>query len=133
MRAIQWGMIGYILIAVLFTEHFCEAGRVSWGLGYWVIVGAALWGVSGGLRMRRRFALRIKEATDKTLPEREVRRRLNARNAISMATALSVAIWGLVIRYVLHGTLWQAVPFYVLGLALLLIWGPKTTTAMHSD
>jgi hypothetical protein len=133
MRVIQWGMIGFILIAAWVAERVLDAGEVSWGLGYWLIVGLALWSVSSGFRLRRRMASKIQDVMERGLAETEIRRRLNARNLLSMTIALNVAIWGQVLRFILHGTLWQAVPFYVVGLGLLVLWGPKTTAAMHSD
>jgi hypothetical protein len=133
MRLVQWAMIGFILMAACVAELMCEKGNVNWGLGYWLIVTGALWGVSAGYRLRRRIASRIKEAIDRNLPAAETHRRLNARILLGMASASSVAYWGLVVRFALNGMLWQAVPFYVLGLALLLLWGPRASMPTSSN
>jgi len=124
MRIIQWATIGFIIIAACVTELVCEKGNVSWGLGYWFVIVIALWGVSGGYRFRLRMAKRIKEAMDANLPAEETRKRVNARILFSIMSSSSIAYWGLVVRFIVHGVLWQAVPFYVLGLALMFLWGP---------
>jgi hypothetical protein len=121
----QCGSIGLVAIAALFTELRCEPGSVSWGLRYWVIVGAALWGASGAYRIKHRMESKVRNMEEKDLPAVRIAKLRSAGSLISMAAANAVAVWGIVIRFMLHGTRWQAMPFYVLGLALLLLWGPQ--------
>ena len=48
-----------------------------------------------------------------------------AAQIIGMAFAEAVVFYGVVVRMVLGGTLWQAAPFYAAGLFLLLLWTPR--------
>jgi hypothetical protein len=41
-----------------------------------------------------------------------------------LATALSVVLWGFIIR-VPGGALWQASLFYLVGFSLLILWTPR--------
>jgi len=43
---------------------------------------------------------------------------------MSIIAAFGIAYLGVVIRFILHGTRWQVMPFYLLGLVLLFLWGP---------
>lgn len=128
MRLIQLGMIGFIVLAACVTELVCEKGNAEWGLGYWLIIAFAFWGISGAFRLKRRMEARTKGAVDQKHSEEETQKRSKAGYLMSMAVASGISYWGLVVRYILHGTLWQAVPFYAAGLALLLLWGPRAST-----
>ena len=48
-----------------------------------------------------------------------------AGNLIGLLMAAGVAGWGLVIRFVLRGAVWQAMLFYAAGIFLLLLWTPR--------
>jgi hypothetical protein len=47
-----------------------------------------------------------------------------------MAFAENIVLWGLLVRMVLGGALWQASLFYLFGLALLLYWTPRLPTEL---
>jgi hypothetical protein len=47
-----------------------------------------------------------------------------------MAFAESLALWGVVVRMVLGGALWQASLFYSVSLVLLLYWTPRLPTEL---
>jgi hypothetical protein len=55
-----------------------------------------------------------------------------AGQVISLAMAEGVAYWGLVIRMVFHGALWQASLFYLTGALLLLFWTPRMPSGTTS-
>jgi hypothetical protein len=123
LQVIKWGMIGFVLAASL-TELVCGHGPVSWGVGYWVVVCTALWGASAGHRMRRRAQSKIRKMTEKDLPAARIAKFREGESVISMVAAFGIAYLGIVIRFILHGTRWQVMPFYVLGLVLLFLWDP---------
>lgn len=56
MLFIQWGMIGFILIAACVAEFVWDKGIFNWSFGYWLVVVGALWAVSAGRRVRLRLA-----------------------------------------------------------------------------
>jgi hypothetical protein len=118
-------MIGFVVVAASLTELVCQHGRVSWGLGYWVIIGAAMWGASAGYRMRRRSESKIRTMAEKDFPPARIAKFREGVGLISMIGASGVVYWGIAIRFIIHGTRWQAMPLYALGLALLFLWGPK--------
>jgi hypothetical protein len=120
---IKWGTIGLVAAASL-TEFMSGHGRVSWGVGYWLVVGAALWGASAGHRMRRRAQSLIRKMTEKDLPAARIARFRDGASVMSIIAAFGIAYLGVVIRFILHGTRWQVMPFYLLGLVLLFLWGP---------
>ncbi len=125
MRLIQAGMIGFVLVAVSAIELLLERGQENWDLGYWVVAALTLWGVSAGYRIRRLMVSSIERMPEKDFNSERIQKRLNAGNLIFMASASSAAYWGLVVRLVLHGTFWQAAPFYALGIILLLRARPQ--------
>lgn len=122
---IKWGTIGLLVVAASLTELVCGHGRVSWGVGYWVVIGAALWGASAGHRMRRRAQSLIRKMTEKDLPAVRIARFRDRASEMSMIAAFGIAYLGIVIRFILHGTRWQVMPFYILGLVLLFLWRPR--------
>lgn len=121
---IKWGTIGLVVAASL-TELVYGHGRASWGVAYWVVVGAALWGASAGHRMRRRAQSLIRKMTEKDFPVARIARFRDGASVMSIIAAFGIAYLGVVIRFILHGTRWQVMPFYVLGLVLLFLWGSR--------
>lgn len=130
---VRWGMLGFIAVAASLTELLCGHGHLNWGLGYWAVVVGALWGASAGFRMKRSTESKIRKMKEQNMPALRITRIRDAGSLISMAAASGVAWWGLVIRFILHGTRWQAIPFYMLGLALLFLWGPRQFQKQPAD
>ena len=56
-------------------------------------------------------------------------RRWEVGQVIGLSMAEAVAAYGLVVRTVLGGTLWQALPFYVVALLSLLVLTPRRVPA----
>jgi hypothetical protein len=85
--------------------------------------------VSGQSQARFDYAVgccnRSKEKLKKNATDAKAAKQWEAGHIISLAMAEGVALWGLVIRMVFHGTLWQASIFYVMALFLLLLWTPR--------
>jgi hypothetical protein len=68
---------------------------------------------------------RAEEKLEKNFADAKATKQWEAGHIISLAMAEGVAFWGLAIRMVFHGTLWQASLFYVMALFLLLLWTPR--------
>jgi F0F1-type ATP synthase membrane subunit c/vacuolar-type H+-ATPase subunit K len=98
-----------------------------------VMMGLALYGAVGGFFLRRKLmrcseeALRMDAANPKALKQWQ------AGHIIGFASAESIVIWGVALRMVLGGTLWQASLFYAGGLFLLLLWTPRMPITALSD
>jgi len=129
----KWGMFGLVVASASVTEMVCGQGRVSWGIGFWAVVGTALWGASAGSRTRKRMEPRIRKMNEKKLPPARIAMARDGATVISMLAGSGVAYWGIVIRFILHGTRWQAMPFYMLGLALLFLWGPTEAQQIPAE
>ena len=50
--------------------------------------------------------------------------RWRAGNILSAVLAETVVLFGFALRF-MGGTTWQALPFYVVGIALMLVWWPR--------
>ncbi len=123
-RLIRWVLLASIPLFVWVAEMVCGSGSSDWTWRYWLVVGLAVWTVSSAFRLRglsRRSVEKLKsDATDA-----KAARQWEAGQIFSSAGAESVALWGLVVRMVFHGTLPQASIFYVVALFLLLLWTPR--------
>lgn len=60
--------------------------------------------------------------TEENFPTARIDKVSEASTLIAMATGVSVVLWGTLTRFALHTTRLQAAAFYVLGVALLLLW-----------
>ena len=92
---------------------------------YWILVAAGLGSAAAGIRVGGRLlsSLDPKDATG-DLPEIRIHR-WKTGHFVRVASAESVALYGVITRMTLGLTLWFAVPFYVVSLCLLLLWTPR--------
>jgi hypothetical protein len=68
---------------------------------------------------------RSQQALAKSASDPKALKQWESGHIIGMAFAENMVLWGLVVRMVLGGALWQALLFYTAGLILLLIWTPR--------
>jgi hypothetical protein len=92
------------------------------------MTGLALYAASGGFFFRRRLMRRSEEALRKDPANPKSLKKWQAAQIIGMPFAETIVLYGVVVRMVLGGTLWQASPFYAAGLFLLLLWTPRLPT-----
>jgi hypothetical protein len=131
LRLIQGSLIVVILIFAWVAEIGRNRGSSDWTWRHWLVTGLALWAVSGGFHLRRRLAHRSGAAT-KDVASPKALRQWEALQVMSLAMAGGVAGWGLVVRMVLGGALWQAALFYAVALFLLLLWTPRMPISSFS-
>jgi hypothetical protein len=124
-RLIQWGLLGTIPLFAWVAEIGRGSGRNDWTWRHWLAVGFCVWSVSGAFRFRSRLLHRSAEKLKKNVTDAKAAKQWEAGQIIGLAMAEAVAFWGLVIRMVFHGTLWQASLFYAMALFLLLLWTPR--------
>jgi hypothetical protein len=124
-RLIQTVLIVLIPIFGFVAEIGRASGSSNWTLRHWLVTGVALYAALLGFRFRYRMTRRSGEALAKDASNLKALRQWEVANLIGLAMANCVALWGLVIRMVLGGTLWQASLFYAAGLFLLLLFTPR--------
>jgi F0F1-type ATP synthase membrane subunit c/vacuolar-type H+-ATPase subunit K len=129
LRLIQLALIAVIPIFGCVAEIGRDSGRSDWSSWHWLVTGLALWGALGGFRLRGRMIRRSKESLAKDAYNPKALKQWEAGNVVALAVAEGVVAWGLVVRMVLGGALWQASLFYTAGLLLLLLWTPRTPSA----
>lgn len=117
----------YIVAIPLFgwvAESVRGRGSSDWTLWHWVMTGLALYAALGGFFLRRKLMRRSEEALAKDASNPKALKQWQAGHLIGFASAEAIVIWGVVVRMVLGGALWQASLFYAAGLFLLL-WTPR--------
>lgn len=129
LRLIQVALIALIPIFRWVAEIGRDSGRSDWSSRHWLVTSLAVWGALGGSRLRRRMIHRSEEALAKDAYNPKALKQWEAGNVVALAVAEGVVAWGLVVRMVLGGALWQASLFYAAGLLLLVLWTPRTPIA----
>lgn len=124
-RLIQWALLLAIPLFAWVAEIVRANGSSDWTWRHWLAAGLCVWSVSGAFRLRSRMLRQSKEKLMRNTSDPKAAKQWEAGQVISLAMAESVAYWGLVIRVVFHGALWQASIFYVMGALLLLLWTPR--------
>jgi hypothetical protein len=118
--ALLFTMILYVLMAEALTHHDVHDVHVLWlaflltGL---MIVGIALL-----------FRIKMLQPAIETLQEKPddqiALARWRAGNILSFVLAESIVLFGFALRF-LGGTITQSLPFYIVGVALMLVWWPR--------
>lgn len=132
-QVIQWSLIGSILVFAVVAELVCGRGSNDWTLRHWVVAGLAVWAAWSGSSLRNRLLRRSRETLAKDPVNPKGLKQWEAGSIIGFAMAAAVAIWGLAVRFVLGGSLWQASLFYAAGIFLLLLWTPRMPAATLSE
>jgi F0F1-type ATP synthase membrane subunit c/vacuolar-type H+-ATPase subunit K len=130
LRLIQFTMIAAIPMFGWVAESIGR-GSSDWTLWHWVMTGLALYAALAGLFFRRRLMDRSQEAFAKDASNPKALKQWEAGHLIGLASAEAVVVWGVAVRMVLGGALWQASLFYAAGLILLLLWTPRMPNAIR--
>jgi F0F1-type ATP synthase membrane subunit c/vacuolar-type H+-ATPase subunit K len=132
-RLIQVALIAAIAIFGWVAEFDRRPGGNDWTFRHWLVTGLALWGASAGFRLRHRLIILSEGLLAQDPSNPKGLKKWEAGNVISLGVAESVAMWGLIVRMVLGGALWQASLFYLASLLLLLLWTPRMPTTARSS
>jgi F0F1-type ATP synthase membrane subunit c/vacuolar-type H+-ATPase subunit K len=111
-----------------FAENIRHRGSSNWTSWHWVVTGLALCVALAGFRLRRRIIGRSEKALAKDASDPKALKQWEAGQLIGLAFAENIALWGVLLRVVLAGALWEASLFYAAGLFLLLLWTPQMPT-----
>ena len=133
LRLIQSVYILTIPLFVWISESVCGRGSNDWTLWHWVMAGLALWAVLGGFRIRRRLICRSEEALAKDASNPRALRQWQVGFIVGMVFAEAIVLYGVIVRMVIGGALWQASLFYAVGLLLMLLWTPRMPTTPASN
>jgi F0F1-type ATP synthase membrane subunit c/vacuolar-type H+-ATPase subunit K len=128
LQLIQAAFVVAMPLFVWITQSVCGQGRSDWTLWHWVMTGLALYAAWGGFFSRHRMMRRSEESLRKDSANPKSLKQWQAAQIIGMPFAEAIVLYGVVVRMVLRGTVWQAAPFYAAGLFLLLLWTPRMPT-----
>lgn len=128
LRFFQSVMIAAIPLFGWVAESGSSHKSDHWTPWHWVATAVALYSVVGGFLVRRRLIHRSEVTMANDVLNPKVLKQWEAGNLVGMAMAESIAIWGVVLRMVFGGALWQAALFYATALFLLLLWTPRIPT-----
>jgi hypothetical protein len=131
-RLIQWALLLAIPLFAWVAEIGRSKGSSDWTWRHWLAIGFCVWSGSGAFRLRSRMLRQSNEKLMRNTADAKAVKQWEAGQIISLAMAEGVAYWGLVIRMVFHGDLWQASVFYVMGALLLLFWTPRMPSGTAS-
>jgi hypothetical protein len=125
MRLVQSAYVVAIPLFGWVAESVRGRGSNDWTLWHWVMTGLALYSASVGFILRPKMLRRSEEALAKDASNPKALKQWQAGHLIGFASAEAIVLWGVVVRIVLCGALWQASLFYAAGLFLLLLWTPR--------
>jgi|SRR5277367_3201254 len=125
MRLIQSAYIVAIPLFGWVAESVHGRGSNDWTLWHWLMTGLALYAVLGGFFLRRKLMRRSEEALAKDASNPKALKQWQAGQLIGFACAEAIVLYGVVVRMVIGGALWQASLFYAVGLLLMLLWTPR--------
>jgi F0F1-type ATP synthase membrane subunit c/vacuolar-type H+-ATPase subunit K len=132
LRLFQFAIIASIPMFVWVAELGRDPGESGWTWKHWLVTALVLWGVFGGSRVRHRILIRSEKELVTDVSNPKALKQWESGHILGLAFAESVALWGLVVRMVLGGALWQASIFYAAGFILLLLWTPLLPSGLRS-
>ena len=97
----------------------------------WVVIALGLWAIPSGFLLQRQIVGHSDKPGRRSTRSTPLRR-WSAGNLVRLASANSVALWGLVLREV-GGPAWLAYLFFAMGGLLLLVWKPGTSPQQSSE
>ena len=124
-RLIHWVLLASIPLLAGVAEIGRSAGSNAWTWRHWCVAGLCCWGIAGVVRLRSRLMKQSKEKLAKNGADAKGIRQWEVGQIVTFAGAEGVAWWGLLVRMVFCGALWQASLFYMVGFSLLLLWTPR--------
>ncbi len=90
----------------------------------YVSVALSIWALSGGFRLRQRFVRKANEILRSHPDDVAAWKRWSAGNIIFYAMCESVALYGLMLRF-MGATPAQTIPFFVVAIVGMLAFGPQ--------
>ncbi len=128
-RAVQMFCILTVLTCVrVAMKVSCTSTEIT--TFQWVVIALGLWAIPSGFFLQRTIvghSDKLRRSTRSTPLSR-----WNAGNLVRLATATSVALWGLVLREI-GGPAWLAYIFFAVGGMLLLMWKPGASPQQSSE
>lgn len=131
-RFIQWALLAAIPLFAWVAEIGRGTGSSDWSWRHWFAMGLAVWSVSAAFRLRNRLVHRSTEKLMNDATDAKAVRQWEVGQVVTLAMVEGVGFWGLALRMVFHGTLWQASIFYATAVFLLLLWTPRMPSGTPS-
>lgn len=131
----QFRAIQIFCIVIVFTcirvamEVSCTSGEIT--RFQWVVIAFGLWAIPSGFLLQRQIVGHSDKRRRRSTRSTPLSR-WRAGNLVRLATANSVALWGLVLREI-GGPARLAYMFFAVGGLLLLIWKPGTSPERSNE
>ena len=130
LRTIQFLLISLVLVSASLAVAAKAKSRPEWAASNsWITVLGAFCALEG-FYIRRRFISPAGAALASNSADQQALRRWEAWQYLALMLASAIGFYGYVIRVVLHGTMEEALWFYLIGLVLLVIWTPRIPAQM---
>ena len=125
MNIVRGAMVAaFVLFAIVgFGLNLMHPRDVSSSLIY-VSIALSIWALSGGFRLRQRFVRKANEVLRSHPDDVAAWKRWSVGNIIFYAMCESVALYGLVLRF-MGATPAQTIPFFVVAIVCMLAFGPR--------
>jgi magnesium-transporting ATPase (P-type) len=118
--ALLLAMILYVLMAEALTRHDLGDIQVIW----FAFLLTALMIVAVAFFVRIQMLKPATETLEEKSDDPRALARYSAGNILSYVFAESVVLFGMALRLI-GGTTTQSLPFYVVGISLMLVWWPR--------
>jgi hypothetical protein len=124
-RLVHFGFLVSVPLYVWVAERIHHGGTTAWTWWHWLAVGYSAFAVLGGNWACRPLLSRSEKILMSNPADAKAVKQWEGGQFGLWASAECVVLCGVVIRVALHGALWQACLFYVVGFLLLVLWAPR--------
>jgi hypothetical protein len=124
LQALWFGVFLAVGLYIWIAETLTRTSAANMSMWHWVIAVLGAWSALGGYSVRHKLmALAKAEASGGR--EDVAARKWSAAQLLGLMVAQSVVLWGVAAKFIVGGPRWFRLPFYLLGVALLILWKPK--------
>jgi hypothetical protein len=126
--------VSLALVVVFFcvAEYFRGASSHQFGGPQWFVAALGVWSAWGGHSLRRKLMINAARATNKGNEDVGCRK-WSAAQAVGIASAVGVVLWGVVADLTLQSPMWLGALLYAAGALLLILYRPQAPSIPTSS
>jgi hypothetical protein len=138
LRVLYCGVIAYVPISAWVVEQMRrQAGHEAnvdhrLTLWHWLLAAIAALCIFEGFHFRRRLIPPAERVLVGNGTDPKALKQWEAGHLIGFCMAVSVAMWGLVLRLIMHAVFWESLLFYGGSLLFLWLWAPRVPDQVAS-